>query len=119
MCHAGFVPDADLNAVYNAATALISAGVYETSSLPVMEAQAAGVPVVCFRNPGMVEITDGAASMYERAEPSCLADAMLAVADDDRYRADLSSRGLRSVQRFSWERCARETMSILQEAAAL
>lgn len=115
--HAGFVPDDQLNAVYNAATALVSAGVYETSSLPVMEAQAAGLPVICFRNPGMVEITDGAASMYDRPEAAPLADAMLAVAEDDGYRTELSRRGLVSARRFSWARCARETLDILREAA--
>lgn len=114
---AGFVPDADLNAVYNAGLALVSAGVYETSSLPVMEAQAAGLPVVCFRNPGMVEITGGAASMYDRPEAVTLADALEAVAGDEHYRRDLSQRGLVSARRFSWARCAGETLSILQEAA--
>lgn len=116
--HAGFVPDAELNAVYNAATALVSAGVYETSSLPVMEAQAAGLPVVCFRNPGMVEITGGAAAMYDKPDPAHLADAMLSITEDDARRDDLARRGLQSASRFSWERCARETLSVLREAAA-
>lgn len=117
--YAGYVPDEDLNALYNSATALLSAAVYETSSLPVMEAQAAGLPVICFRNPGMSEITGGAAEMYDRAEPSIVADAMCRVAGDASYRAELSTRGLASARRFSWERCARETMDILVEAAAL
>ena len=117
--HAGFLPDDVVNAVYNAATALVSAAVFETSSLPAMEAQAAGLPVVCFHNPGMMEITGGAAEMYDRPDPDAMADAMLHVAQGAAHRKDLSARGLVSARRFSWARCARETMAVLEEAATL
>jgi glycosyltransferase involved in cell wall biosynthesis len=117
--HAGYMPDGVLNAVYNTATALVSAAVYETSSLPVMEAQAAGLPVICFRNPGMSEITGNAAEMYERAEADALCDAMVRVAESLAHRQDLATRGLISARRFSWARCARETMAVLEEAATL
>ncbi len=117
--HAGFVPDELLNAVYNAATALVTGAVYETNSLPVMEAQAAGLPVVCLRNPGMIEITDGAAAMYDRADADAMCEAMMRVAEDEGHRQDLSARGLVSAARFSWARCARETIAVLGEAATL
>ncbi len=117
--HAGYMRDEALNAVYNAATALVSAGVYQTSSLPVMEAQAAGLPVICFRNSGMVEITDRAAEMYDRADPGAICEAMIRVAESPAHQRDLAARGLTSARRFSWARCARETMAVLEEAAAM
>jgi len=117
--HAGFLPDDTLNAVYGAATALVSAAVYETSSLPVMEAQATGLPVICLRNPGMSEITGGAALMIGRLDRATLADAMIQLAGDDRLRSTLSTGGLESARRFSWDRCARETMAVLEEAATM
>jgi alpha-1,3-rhamnosyl/mannosyltransferase len=117
--HAGFLPDATLNLVYSGATALVSAAVYETSSLPVMEAQATGLPVICLRNPGMSEITGGAAMMIDRLDRSTLADAMIQVAEDEPLRSTLSTGGLASARRFSWDRCARETMTVLEEAATM
>lgn len=117
--HAGFVPDEQLNVIYNAATALVSSAVYETSSLPVMEAQATGLPVICLRNPGMSEITGGAALMIDRLDRDALAEAMSQLAEDDGLRSTLRARGLESARRFSWDRCARETMAVLEEAAAM
>src|SRR5262249_57232875 len=67
--YSGFVDDDDLNRLYNAAEAFVMPSVYETTSLPVMEAQATGAPVVCIDSVGLREITDGAALMIARLEP--------------------------------------------------
>lgn len=117
--HAGFLPDDTLRVIYNAATALVSAAVYETSSLPVMEAQATGLPVICLRNSGMSEITAGAALMIDRLDAATLADAMIQIAGDERLRSTLRAGGLKSAGRFSWDRCAVETMAVLEEAATM
>lgn len=115
--HAGFLDDETVNLLYNGAVALVSGAVYETSSLPVMEAQAAGLPVICFRNPGMVEITGGAAMLLPSIDATSLGDAMVALAEDAALQQSLREQGLGSAARFSWARCARETMAILEEAA--
>ncbi|HUR34370.1 MAG TPA: glycosyltransferase family 1 protein [Vicinamibacterales bacterium] len=115
--HTGFLDDREVNLLYNAATALVTGALYETSSLPVMEAQATGLPVICYRNPGMVEITGGAALFLDAVHAGSLCDAMIAMAEDDARRAQLRAAGLESAARFSWERCARETMSVLEDAA--
>jgi glycosyltransferase involved in cell wall biosynthesis len=113
----GFLADTDVNLLYNAATALVSGAVYETNSLPVMEAQATGLPVICFRNPGMVEITAGAAMLLDVVDPASLCGAMVAMAEDEGLRMRLREDGLASAARFSWDRCARETMTVLEDAA--
>lgn len=115
--HAGFLDDDTLNLLYNGATALVTGAVYETTSLPVMEAQAAGVPVICYGNPGMVEITDGAAMLLRSMDTASISDAMVDLAEDAALWRSLRDRGLASAARFSWARCARETMAILEEAA--
>ncbi len=113
----GFLDDATVSLLYNAASALVSGAVYETNSLPVMEAQAAGLPVICYRNPGMLEITGGAAVVLDTLTPRSLCDAMVAIADDTTLCRQLREGGLASASRFSWDRCARETMAVLDEAA--
>ena len=113
----GFISDEELNFLYNRAEALVMPSVYETVSLPVMEAQAAGAPVVCIDTEGMREITGGAACLMPRLEPRALLEGMLRVAEDRAFRDTIAARGLEHSKQFSWRRCARETLDVLAEAA--
>lgn len=114
----GYVSDEELNGLYNQAEALVMPSVYETVSLPVMEAQAAGAPVVCIDTPGMREITSGAAAMIPKLESRALVDAMVRIVEDRPCRRDITARGLENSKRFSWRRCSHETLAVLREAAA-
>jgi len=115
--YSGYVDDADLNRLYNAAQGFVMPSVYETTSLPVMEAQATGAPVICIDGDGMREITAGAAIMLAHLDADLIADAMARLAADPALGARLRADGLASAARFSWARCARETMAVLEEAA--
>jgi glycosyltransferase involved in cell wall biosynthesis len=117
--YCGYVEDDDLNCLYNAAESFVMPAVYETSSLPIMEAQAVGLPVICIDSEGMSEITGGAALQIATLDVSLLSDAMVRMAGDAALRATLSNEGLRSAARFSWRRCSAETLAVLEEAAAL
>jgi glycosyltransferase involved in cell wall biosynthesis len=113
----GFVEDEDLNLIYNAAETLVMPSVYETTSLPVMEAQACGLPVICIETAGLAEITGDTALRVSTMKPWTLADAMTRVAGDPALRRELSRKGLENAQRFSWRRCSAETMTVLESAA--
>lgn len=115
--HAGYVTDAELAALYNAAEAFVMPSVYETVSLPVMEAQASGTPVICIDTPGMREVTGAAALLVPRLEKQPLAEAMATLAGDPERRRRLAADGLVNARRYSWRRCAAETLEILHEAA--
>ena len=111
------VGDADLNALYHRATALLSPGIHETMCLPVMEAQAAGAPVICADPEGSLEFTGGHALGLAEPTPAAMADALERVAEDAALRDELSARGARHSQQFSWERTSRETLAVLAEAS--
>jgi glycosyltransferase involved in cell wall biosynthesis len=115
--HAGYVTDSELAALYNAADAFVMPSVYETVSLPVMEAQASGTPVICIDTPGMREVTGGAALLVPRLEKQPLLEAMAALAAAPQRRRQLSADGLVNARRYSWRRCASETLEVLHEAA--
>lgn len=115
----GFVPDDDLNLLLNAADAFVMPSVYETVSLPVLEAQAAGTPVICIDTAGMREVTGGAAVTVRELQPALLLEAMVSLAEDEGRRSELSERGIANARRFSWQRCSAETMAVLEEAAQL
>ncbi len=114
-----YLSDEKINLLYNAAQALVMPSVYETVSLPVMEAQAVGTPVICIDTGGMREVTGGAALFVKTLEPELLAEAMTAMAGDASLRSRLRDAGLQNAARFSWERCAQETLAVLAEAANL
>jgi glycosyltransferase involved in cell wall biosynthesis len=117
--HTGFVPDDDLNVLYNAAAAVVCPSIYETVSLPMFEAQAAGAPIVCIESRGARETTDGAAVFLPALTPSELAGALGRLAADAGARAELRAAGLVSAGRFSWARTAAETLDVCVEAAEL
>ena len=112
----GYISDEDLNLVYNAAEALVMPSVYETLSLPVMEAQRTGTPVICLDTSGLRELTGGAAVHISKLEPHLLFEALLRIAEDPDLCARLSEHGRVHSKQFSWERCSRETLMVLEEA---
>lgn len=113
VAYPGYVSDDDLNLLYNAAEALVMPSVYETLSLPVMEAQATGTPVICIDTDGINEITGGFALRIARLEADLMFDALVRMAEDAALRARLSAEGLEYSRRFSWQRCSAETLSLL------
>ena len=84
-----YLVDEQINLLYNAAQALVMPSVYETVSLPVMEAQAVGTPVICIDTGGMREITGGAALFVSQLEPELLARAMTEMAGSAELRTRL------------------------------
>ncbi|MEO8217557.1 MAG: glycosyltransferase family 1 protein [Acidobacteriota bacterium] len=111
--------DADLGGLYAGAVALISPSVYETVCLPVLEAQAAGTPVICIDSAGMREIAGDGAIYLPHMETDEIAAAMEALAASGDLTKELASNGLRSSARFSWDRCAKETLDVMREAATM
>ena len=115
----GYITDEELNLIYNAAQAFISPSVYETICLPVMEAQAAGLPVICIDTPGMRETTGAAALLISKLEIEDLVEAMSKMAEDTALRHELSDTGLIYSRRFSWQKCASDVLAVLAEAAQM
>jgi glycosyltransferase involved in cell wall biosynthesis len=111
-----FVPDQDLRRLYNGAAALLSPSIYETVSLPVLEAQASGTPVVCVGTAGMREITGEAALLMPQTDVAEMFKALARLAQEPGLGRELSERGLQNARRFSWKRCADETLAVLEEA---
>lgn len=114
-----FIGDDELNILYNCADAFVMPSTYETVSFPIMEAQAAGTPVICVDTPGSREMTGGEALLITRLEVKELVEAMERIASDPAIRSHLAARGLRNSRQFSWEKCATETLDICAEAARM
>ena len=110
----GYVPDADLPAVFRAATVYVMASVYEGVGLPVLEAMACGAPVVSSRESSMPELGADVPRYFNPYDVDYMADVLAPVLDDSRLRAEMSAAGPERAARFSWERAARETLDVYQ-----
>ena len=99
----GFLPDADLRAVVAGAAALVLPSRDEGFGLPVLEALAAGTPVVASDLPVLREVGGEVVTYAAAGDPEALAAALTAVLDDP---GDPGPRRARAAA-FTWERSAR------------
>jgi glycosyltransferase involved in cell wall biosynthesis len=111
----GYVPPAELPALYAGAACFVFPSVYEGFGLPVLEAMAAGAPVVASRVGAIPEVAGDAALLVDATRPAAVAEAVEAVLADPGLRAQLVERGRRRVQAFSWETTARQTRAVYTE----
>ena len=108
----GYVAPADLPALYAGAACFVFPSVYEGFGLPVLEAMAAGAPVVASRVGAIPEVAGDAALLVDASRPAALAEAIEAVLGDPALRARLVERGRTRARVFTWELAARRTRAV-------
>ncbi len=106
------VPDADLPALYNAASLLTTPSFYEGFGLPALEAMACGTPVVVSDRSSLPEIVGQAGLLVNPDDPSDIAQALARVLTDHRLRERMRELGLAQAAQFSWDQTARETLAV-------
>jgi glycosyltransferase involved in cell wall biosynthesis len=114
----GYVPAADLPALYAGAECFVFPSLYEGFGLPVLEAMAAGTPVVASRVGAIPEVAGDAALLVDARRPVELAEAIETVLTDATLRARLITRGRARARLFTWEAVARQTLAVYESAHA-
>lgn len=101
------VPEGDLAALYQGASALVIPSLYEGFGLPAAEAMAAGTPVISARAASLPEVVGEEALLFDASSADELAAALRRILADPRLREDLSARGRARARRWTWEETAR------------
>jgi glycosyltransferase involved in cell wall biosynthesis len=110
----GEIPQEDLVALYQSAHAVAYPSLYEGFGLPVLEAMAAGTPVVTSNCSSMPEIAGDAAVLVDPQSVSSIADGIHQVWFDETLRRELIDRGQRRARRYTWEAAADATITIYE-----
>jgi glycosyltransferase involved in cell wall biosynthesis len=105
----GRVAEEDKVALYQQARAFLYPTLYEGFGLPALEALACGVPVVGSNASSVPEIVGEAGILVDPKDARAMAGALIAVCTEDALHDELSERALKQSEKFSWEKCARET----------
>jgi glycosyltransferase involved in cell wall biosynthesis len=111
---AGYVSDEEKAALLHGARVFAFPSLYEGFGFPVLEAQSAGVPVVCSNTSSLPEVAGEAALLVDPLDVNALAAALRQAMTDAALRQHLSGAGARNVAHFSWRRCAELILEQLQ-----
>ncbi len=114
-----YVSERDKLALLSGATVLAYPSIYEGFGFPVLEAFAAGVPVLTSNVSSLVEVAGEAAVLVDPADVDAIAAALSELVADEDLRAVLSAAGVARASRFTWEATARATAAVLREAASV
>jgi glycosyltransferase involved in cell wall biosynthesis len=110
---AGVLADTDLAVLIKGASLAVIPSLYEGFSLPMLEAMACGVPTVASQTSCLPEISGHALTYFDPLSVEDMAQCMRSVLFDAQLSRRLRQDGMARAQKFSWERCAQETLKVL------
>jgi glycosyltransferase involved in cell wall biosynthesis len=113
----GFVDDADLPALYSAASLFAHVSLYEGFGLPALEAMACGTPVLGSSVSSIPEVVGEAGLLVNPVDVDAIAAGLIGLLKDASTRDAFMRDGLQRAARFTWEAAAKQLLSIYNEVA--
>ncbi len=110
----GYVPEGDLPGLVAGAEVFVYPSFYEGFGFPIVQAMAAGVPVVTSNSSCLPEITGGAAELADPKSPSEIAAAIRRLLESESRRLDLREKGRERARQYRWETCAEKSLAFFR-----
>jgi glycosyltransferase involved in cell wall biosynthesis len=114
----GYVPQADLPKLYAGARMFVYPSLYEGFGLPPLEAMACAVPVIASNRASLPEVVGNAGILTEPLDDLRIVQHMRALIEDDALHAHLAKAGRLRARRFTWRKCAMETLAVYRKVLA-
>jgi glycosyltransferase involved in cell wall biosynthesis len=112
----GWVSHDHLPAFYNLADLFVLPSLYEGFGIPLLEAMACGCPVLSSTTGSPPEVVEGAGYLVDPIKVDDIAAGICEVLFNTELRSAMVAEGLERVKEFSWEKCARQTLKVLESA---
>jgi glycosyltransferase involved in cell wall biosynthesis len=112
----GYVSPEELGAWYGRAAIFAFPSLDEGFGMPVLEAMAAGVPVITSNSSALPEVAGDAALLVNPTDTGALTDALRALTGNVDLQQEYAERGLARAQRFTWENAVVQTWHVYQRA---
>lgn len=113
----GYVPEADLPALYSGAICFVYASYFEGFGLPPLEAMKCGTPVIVGNKTSLPEVVGDAGLMVNPFDEAEITSALAQLIDNRDLRDKLRRKGLKRADKFSWDDTARQTLEVYKQVA--
>ncbi len=104
----------ELGHLMRGATIFVFPSLYEGFGIPLLEAMASRVPVICARNSSLPEVAGSAALFFEGDNSLELKKQIENILNNEELRRELIEKGEARIKEFSWQKCAQETLTYLE-----
>lgn len=112
-----FVPDEDLKLFYKNAICMVWPSLYEGFGLPVLEAMGNDCPVITSNISSLPEAGGDAAMYVDPNDADDISEKIIQIINNKNIRNKMIEKGKKHVNKFSWEKAAKEILNVLEETA--
>ena len=113
----GYVPEADLPALYSGALCFVYPSYFEGFGLPPLEAMKCGTPVVVGNATSLPEVVGDAGLKVDPFDISAIAGAIEELINNSELRNELKVKGCKRAEMFDWRNTAQQTLKVYEQVA--